>query len=335
MKTNMHKIFFAFICLPSIHLVQAQKVGIGTTIPVAKLEIRGTSSIPSIPGLTSTGIIRIAVSGIEGIDIGKMNITPFSGWIQAGYDGTAPDPLSLQPLGGSVGIGTTSPVSSAVLDLNSTIRGFLPPRMTMANRNNIVNPTEGLMIWCNNCGIYGQIQVFNGNIWTNMTGGIALAQPALGDNDGGGKVAYILQSGDPGYIAGEIHGLIAAPDDQSSEIEWGCYGTGIAGADGTGIGAGNPNTIDILNGCSTAGIAARLCSELILGGYSDWYLPSKNELNRLYLNRMVIGGFDLSADYWSSSEFDNNSAWYQYFGSGFQNGTQKNFNWNVRAIRAF
>jgi hypothetical protein len=157
---------------------------------------------------------------------------------------------------------------------------------------------------------------------------------AIGDNYGGGKVAYILQPGDNGYVAGQLHGLIAAPSDQSIGAQWGCYGTTIYGADGTAIGTGNQNTIDIMNGCSTAGIAARICGDLVLNGYSDWYLPSKDELNKLYLNRTAIGGF-AAAFYWSSSEYGSSSAWPQAFGNGYQSYDGKSNTYYVRAVRAF
>ena len=150
----------------------------------------------------------------------------------------------------------------------------------------------------------------------------------------GGIVAYILQAGDPGYDANVPHGLIAAPSDQSTGAQWGCYGTVLSGADGTAIGTGNQNTIDIMNGCSTAGIAARICGDLVLNGYSDWYLPSKDELNKLYLNRTAIGGF-AAAYYWSSSEYYPNGAWSPDFTNGYQDASLKNGAYYVRAVRAF
>jgi hypothetical protein len=152
----------------------------------------------------------------------------------------------------------------------------------------------------------------------------------------GGKIAYILQPSDPGYVAGEQHGLVAATADISTSVfVWGCNGTNIPGAMGIDIGTGNQNTIDIMAGCATPNIAARLCGDLVEGGYSDWYLPSRIELTQLYNNRVAIGGFNLSTFYWSSTEVDaNNAITYAFnFATYFQ--AAKTFALLVRAVRSF
>jgi len=73
-----------------------------------------------------------------------------------------------------IGINTTTPNAKAVLDLTSTNKGFLPPRMTEAQRNIISSPVPaGLVVYCIDCGNSGQLQVYNGVAWTDMTGGPA------------------------------------------------------------------------------------------------------------------------------------------------------------------
>jgi len=151
----------------------------------------------------------------------------------------------------------------------------------------------------------------------------------IGQSALGGKIAYINGGGSTG-----TSGLVATVADISTSATWGCFGTLITGADGTAIGTGNQNTIDIMAGCATAGIAARLCGDLVQGGYDDWYLPSKDELNQLYLNRVAIGGFAFDP-YLSSTEVSNNFAWGQFFNNGLQTNFSKGNSLYVRAIRSF
>jgi hypothetical protein len=148
---------------------------------------------------------------------------------------------------------------------------------------------------------------------------------AFGDTVGGGLVFYVDATGQ--------HGLVCAPSDQGI-FEWGCYGTDIVGTS-TAFGTGQANTNLILSGCSTRPIAASVCDDLVLNGYSDWYFPSMDELQLMYSNLHVqgIGGFN--SFYWSSSQDNPDYAWYMNFGVGNVYNDGKHGSNQVRAVRAF
>lgn len=157
---------------------------------------------------------------------------------------------------------------------------------------------------------------------------------SIGQSYEGGVIAYVLKSGDPGYEVNTPHGIIAATTDQSNSLRWynGTYVT--TSATGTAIGTGSSNTSSIVSAQGAGSYAAKLCSDLTLNGYSDWYLPSKDELNKLYLNKTAIGNF-MTGAYWSSSESGSNTAYSQYFSNGNQLSEFKSYTYNIRAVRAF
>ncbi len=177
---------------------------------------------------------------------------------------------------------------------------------------------------------------------------------SVGDQYGGGIVFYILQPGDSGFDAVNQHGLIAATEDiniKGSVGKPGMYFWGVGKktterkADSyvqifttsQAIGQGAENTKKILAKCPAAThptIAAAVASAYNGGGNNDWYLPSKDELNQLYLSKSVVGGFSTDS-YWSSSELSSDLAWYQYFNFGYQSDVGKEGDGRVRPVRSF
>jgi hypothetical protein len=176
----------------------------------------------------------------------------------------------------------------------------------------------------------------------------AIAPKKIGDLYQGGKIFYIDNSG--------LHGLVAALTDQSVNIQWYTVAARSVGATGNAVGAGALNTSLIVAAQMadnlTGNIAAKIAADFSVqdNGLTacngapneicrdDWYLPSKYELNLLYQQQVIVGGFAY-ANYWSSTEADSYDAWFQLFGNGFGNGTQnggsKTNAHNVRVIRAF
>jgi len=177
----------------------------------------------------------------------------------------------------------------------------------------------------------------------------------VGDNYGGGIVAYIFKDNgdnpdDPGYVMGETHGLIAATEDQSDGIVWITGGDTIItlnGGTSAALGTGATNTAAIIAQAEAASndnlstYAAGIYANYIntdngTGVFDDWFLPSKDELNKLYLKKEEIGGF-ANLTYWSSSEYSALlTVWYHCFENGSQDYDGfKIDKFGVRAVRYF
>jgi hypothetical protein len=156
----------------------------------------------------------------------------------------------------------------------------------------------------------------------------------IGQSYCGGIVFYVCDNGQ--------HGLIAAERDQDEAIGWNNGINRYTNTTGDGIRSGEMNTTLIIalqtNDNQIGNFAAKVCADysVTVGGvtYGDWYLPSKYELNLLFLRKNDIGGFRANY-YWSSTELSGISAWAQNFTSGLQYNLKKNLPYSVRAIRAF
>jgi len=174
----------------------------------------------------------------------------------------------------------------------------------------------------------------------------------VGQKYGGGVVFYVDSTG--------LHGLIASTKDVATpfidpwnKTSWsGVYrwSTGqeetVNNSDyafqvlldtSSELGQGAVNTQKILEkypASSYPYTAAAAARSYRGGGFRDWFLPSQDELNLLYVNRTLVGSF--AADYyWSSSEKSAEAAWSQYFSDGYLGGGTKSYYSRVRPVRAF
>lgn len=167
---------------------------------------------------------------------------------------------------------------------------------------------------------------------------------SIGDFAQGGVVFWLDETGQ--------HGLVCAKLDQSAGVRWYAGTNGNTQAKGDGPFAGEANTTiaiasQVAIGDDGEPYAARICNELVITesdkAYGDWYLPSMEELNLMFINKEIInstakreGGDNFASDfYWSSTELNNRAAMAQQFNAGLQIGFNKNVPRNVRAIRAF
>lgn len=213
--------------------------------------------------------------------------------------------------------GTTTSYGNSVSAIESPVTGD--------NATNVSAAINGLTIGTT---YHYRIKAEN-SVGTTYGNDMTFTYLYFGANYQGGLIFYIDETG--------MHGLVCAPTDQSTGAEWGCNGTTITGADGYDVGTGYQNTLDIINGCSTPGTAARICYDLTLNGYDDWYLPSYSELGLVLQNIKKAGLGDFTeANYWCSTEFNNMNAYaweFTFIATPYEYG--KAVLERVRAIRSF
>jgi len=156
----------------------------------------------------------------------------------------------------------------------------------------------------------------------------------------GGKIFYRNENGFTFYQTADdtvgitAYYLEAAPANIETTLQWSTtLSTNISGT-GMAIGTGKRNTALIVQSIGSNAPAANACAELNIEGITDWFLPSKDELNELYKQKDICG---ISSDtYWSSSQYDSNPtyAWDQKFNNGTTDGYKINY-CSVRAVRTF
>ena len=163
---------------------------------------------------------------------------------------------------------------------------------------------------------------------TEDDGSCTYAPKTLGQSFGGGFVFYVDATGQ--------HGLVAAPVDQGNSRGWHNSIIIATGATGSAVGTGQSNTTAIVNTQGAGPYAAKICDDLVSGGFSDWFLPSKDELNLMYTNLHLKSiGNTAFARSWSSTEINTDDAMSLEFNSGTWTQVNKITTISVRAARKF
>jgi hypothetical protein len=149
----------------------------------------------------------------------------------------------------------------------------------------------------------------------------------------GGIVFY-----DKGVFSAGWQYLEASPPETEFTVQWGAYEKNVMGT-GQAVGSGKKNTqilVERLRQLGEGGRAAQMCDELDFDGFTDWFLPGKDELDLMYKNLKGRGLGNFRNDwYWSSSQGNSDRAWEQHFGAGRQVSGNKYDTRCVRAVRAF
>jgi hypothetical protein len=227
-----------------------------------------------------------------------------------------------------VGIGTSSPDASAQLEVTSTTKGLLPPRMTSSQRDGILNPAAGLVVF----NITSQcLNYYSGTAWIATCGNLS----SSGDNnnwvfDGGGD--WNNQGLDSIHVNGDW--LYVHPSDHASNpgVQWETTSNDISQVEDTD--AGHTNTI-IANILQSDVRAIEICDTSTISGFTDWFLPAKDELNIMVAKKDSLTNFT-SGIYWSSTQYNSNSAyaWASNIATSDLVLAIKNSNYyNVRCVR--
>jgi hypothetical protein len=220
-----------------------------------------------------------------------------------------------------------------------TITSGTPATLTYTGAQAVFDETITVTGLVNGDQVSGVTYNYSASAATCANGGLC----SVGDiGPGGGYVFYVsptVINVATGISTGGIY-LEAAPVSQQGTAEFGCTGTNTPGTS-YAVGSGAANTLAIINACATAGIAARVTSNLTFAGYSDWFMPSIDEMteiyNNLYNRTPSLGGFT-GLNYGSSSQGTNGFGYqaYWWFGSGAASlQTNKNLAIAYRPIRAF
>jgi hypothetical protein len=256
----------------------------------------------------------------------------------------------------------TSPLPPAVLQLTAVVEPGSSQPLPVLESTNVASPSQPVVADGNvlaDPAIADEAPVTIPSTIPATTTPTAPVSYSVGDTGpGGGKVFYVATSvfTSTGSACGtECKYLEAAPTGWMTaatpvgqtnctgrgtgsfdpKCEWSGNTSAAVGTTGTAIGAGYANTSAMIAQNNSTGKAATVARAFQGGGKTDWFLPSKDELNQMFVNKTAISG-SFSSVYWSSSENAAGEAWLQYVDSGEQFGDgNKSNTYYVRPVRAF
>ena len=371
MKINIQMkyklILFVFLmCL--INSQSNAQLGIGTNSPNASamLDVTATNKGLLLPRMTNTqkNAISNPATGLivfctDCGTAGLMNMYNGTDWVR--LDGNISNTPSLTTTAISAITATTATSGGNVVSIGGSsvsakgVCWSTSPNPTIANSKTTDGIGSGS--FTSNIGSLTSNTTYYVRAYATNTSGTSYGNEtsfttslAVGSVYGGGIIAYLLTSSDAGYNANVQHGLIVSSNNLSStNATWGC-GTSLINTS-TALGTGAANTALIINsgsGCASTNAAAKLCDDysVTVDGttYSDWYLPSKDELQILYNNRAYytnMGDDIITPVFASSSESSATQYYAQFFATNWRgqynypvkNTTTQSI--GVRAVRSF
>lgn len=277
--------------------------------------------------MTPSSGYRINTVTVDGSSVGAVSTYTFTPVTSSHTIGATFAAITYSLVATVSGSGTISPSGTTVVTAGTTQVYTVTPGSAGYGYLTVDGVTQPMM--------HGVSTYTFTSVGANHTISASFRGLQIGDNYAGGIVTY-LSSAD--------HGMVSSINDLSTSATWGCYNTANIAGTLLYIGNGAANTALILSGCTTTGIAAELCHSYTGGGYSDWYLPARYELELLITNRASVsagavaaGGSSISTAniYWSSTQFNIGLAWdVPMNGSGAQN-VERYLGFYVRAFRSF
>ncbi|OIQ29385.1 MAG: hypothetical protein BM564_06725 [Bacteroidetes bacterium MedPE-SWsnd-G2] len=252
--------------------------------------------------------------------------------------------FSINNFQAQIGVGTTNPksafdISVANPDAPEFNDGLLVPRINNFPTENPTDEQDGLLVYLTTTNSF---YFWNAalDIWTPVIQESTSENTHhIGEFYGGGIVFYTYDNGN--------HGLIISTEDMSDgdEVEWGFKDDDISEAESEWNGSGN--TLALVEEGVESDEAAGLCNNYNSGNFSDWYLPSLNELQLIFKSLYIINktldsdsdsntyGLSVNDSYWSSTQQNDEKSYLLKLDHMKAEKKKKDEDHKVRAIRAF